>query len=61
MATCGVDREAIAFFKGALARNVEVKDRPKDARLYRALEQVFRRLVDEVTVFPNKRPALVFL
>lgn len=42
------DRDAISFFERALARNVEVKDRRRDARLYRALEDGHRRLVDEV-------------
>ncbi|CAM9361466.1 unnamed protein product [Ascophyllum nodosum] len=48
---CSLDsrqhREAVVFFKDALARNVEVKDRSRDARLYRALEKGYRRLVDE--------------
>lgn len=43
-----VGRDAIALFKRALAQNVEVKDRPRDARLYRALEDGHRRMVDEV-------------
>lgn len=55
-----VDRDAIALFKRALAQNVEVKDRTRDARLYRALEEGHRRLVDEVPyVFIAPPPPLL--
>lgn len=41
-------RDAISLFKRALARNVEIKDLSRDARLFRLLEKGHRRMVDEV-------------
>lgn len=50
------DRDAISLFKRALARNVEVKDLPRDARLFRLLERGHRRMIDEVRPKSRKSP-----
>lgn len=46
-----IRRNAISLFRRALARNAEIKDRPRDARLHRALEEEHRRIVDEVPMY----------
>ncbi|CAM9815337.1 unnamed protein product, partial [Ectocarpus sp. 13 AM-2016] len=40
-------RDAVSLFKRALARNVEIRNLPQDARLFRLLEEGHRRMVDE--------------
>eukprot|EP00903_Cladosiphon_okamuranus_P006314 g6190.t1 len=47
IAAVSFERDAISLFKRALARNVEIKDLPRDARLFRLLEKAHRRMVDE--------------
>ncbi|CAM9108876.1 unnamed protein product [Ectocarpus sp. 6 AP-2014] len=40
-------RDAVSLFKRALARNVEIRNLPQDARLFRLLEEGHRRMVDD--------------
>ncbi|CAM9114367.1 unnamed protein product [Scytosiphon promiscuus] len=53
-------RDAISLFKRALARNVEIKDLPRDARLFRLLEEGHRRMVDmeQAAVYAQRAEAI---